>query len=67
MHANYPKKATPHGRNARLRDLPHQQIFFILPQFVTSSWAATAPLTCPLYNKSSREAILQYLPNDPKK
>jgi len=35
MHANYPKKATLHGRNARLRDLPHQQIFFTLPQFAT--------------------------------
>jgi len=36
MHASYPKKATPHGRNARLSDLPHQQIFFTLPQNATS-------------------------------
>jgi len=35
-------------------------------QFVTSSWAATAPLTPPLYNKGIREAILQYQPNDLK-
>jgi len=37
MHASYPKKATPHGRNARLSDLPHQQIFFTLPHFATGS------------------------------
>ena len=37
MHARYRKKPTPHGRNARLSDLPHQQIFFTLPHFATGS------------------------------